>query len=131
MPCRAVFRAVSLWFAMSTVGASGDPHLSMPMAYIERRMRRTMWDSRSFDSFPSACAFLSGTVKDSCSQSFMSLCTPESWSSPFSAKSQLAVAPQSDITPLGSLKTYSSRRILCCTTPPFYFDPSVAVLLAA
>jgi hypothetical protein len=59
-----------------------------------------MSDSRSFGSLPSAYAFLSGAVKDSCLQSFMSLCTPESWSSPFSAKSQLAVAPQSDITQL-------------------------------
>jgi hypothetical protein len=102
MLCRAVFSAVSLWFAISTVGASGGPPLvDADGIHRAENVSRTISDSRrSFGSLPlpSAYAYLSGAVEDSCLQSFMSLCTPESWSSPFSAKSQLAVAPQSDIT---------------------------------
>ena len=57
----------------------------MPIAYIERRMRRTISERRSLGSSPSANAVRSGSVKDSASHIITSICAPDSWSSPASA----------------------------------------------
>jgi hypothetical protein len=84
---------------MSTSG--GSPHASIPTAYIERRIRRTISDRRSRGSRPSASAARSRSVNASPPHIATSIWAPDSWSSPASAYSQLAVAPQSDITQPG------------------------------
>ena len=73
----------------------------MPIAYIAARIRRTMSDRRSAGSLPSASASRSGVVNGCSPQIEVSICAPDSWSSPASANSQLGVAPQSDITQPG------------------------------
>ena len=84
---------------MSIAGAG--PHWSAPTANIERRIRRTMSESRAGGNLPSAWAALSRSVKASAPQKKTSTCTPDSWSKPLAANSQLGVAPQSDITQPG------------------------------
>ena len=54
MPCRAVSSAIPPCAVMSTSGAG--PQASTPIAYIERRMRRTISERRSLGSRPSANA---------------------------------------------------------------------------
>lgn len=52
MPCRAMRKAMSLWAFRSGAGARSDR--STPTAKMERRMRRTMSESRSLGNRPSA-----------------------------------------------------------------------------
>ena len=89
-PARAVSSAIA-WCAASR-RRSGRPasHASMPTAYIERRMRRTISDRRSCGQLarPRSAA-RSGSVNDSASHIITSICAPDSWSSPASANSQL------------------------------------------
>jgi hypothetical protein len=65
---------------------------------IERRMRRAISDRRALGNSPSVYALRSGSVNGWDPHRMVSSWTPDSWSRPASANSQLGVAPQSDIT---------------------------------
>ena len=99
MPWRAVSSAI--WSCAASSTAGGSPQASIPIAYIERRMRRTISDRRSAGSSPSAWAWRNFSPNGSSPQNSTSIWAPEAWSSPSSANSQLGVAPQSDITQPG------------------------------
>ena len=85
MPWRAPSSAIAWCAAASSGRRAPASQRSMPTAYIERRMRRTISERRSLGSSPSANAARSGSVKDSASHIITSICAPDSWSSPASA----------------------------------------------